>query len=106
MNTNANKPLTCPQCGGQNLTINEQLIYVRYFSIEDGEMFRVSEPKIETHGDTWIDCSDCREESGYEDGPDESEWIASKEEKNLIWLMKEKSNQATDVSEFLNNEDK
>lgn len=68
-------------------------------------MFRMTEPKCETHGETWIDCSDCRELSGFRDGPDESEWIASDEEKHLIWLMREKSNQAVDVSEFMNRED-
>ncbi len=100
--SNANKPLTCPNCGGQNLTIYQKLIYGRYFSIEDGKMFRMTEPKCESHGDTWIDCNDCRQADEIE----ESEWIASKEEKNLIWLMREKSNQATDVSEFLKKEDK
>jgi hypothetical protein len=102
----SNKPLTCPQCGGQNLTINQHLIYARDFSIEDGKMYRVSEPKIETHGDTWIDCNTCREEELLENNIEVSEWMASKEELDIIWLMKQKRNQGTDVSEFLNDKDK
>lgn len=101
--TSSNKPLTCPQCGGQHLEIIQKIIYARCFSIEDGKMFRMSEPKIETHGDTWIDCSDCRQEEDFDDGVEVCEWLASKEEEDLIWLMREKASEPVDVSEFLND---
>lgn len=98
------KPLTCPQCGGQNLEISQKIIYARYFTIEDGKMFGMSGPQVETHGDTWIDCSTCREEDKIDNDIEVSEWIATKEERDLLWKMREKATQSTDVSEFLKSE--
>ena len=105
MSENTNKPFTCPQCGGQNLTISQRLIYGRYFSIEDGIMFGMSEPQIETQGETWIDCTDCRQDEEFEDGREICEWIASEEEKKLIWAMRDKASNPTDVSEFINKDE-
>lgn len=105
--TNVNKPLTCQQCGGQNITVTEKLIYSKYFIVEDGKLFGITDPKCTGSTDeTWIDCRDCRQESGYKDGPKESEWIASDEEKKIIWEMLDKASDPIDVSEFLEKEEK
>lgn len=105
MSTDDRKPFVCPQCGGRNFTVTEQFEYHSYFNVEDGIMHSRTEHKLCTQSDeTWIDCIDCRQESDDPDGPGESEWIASKEEKKIIWAMKDKSYNPTDVSEFLKND--
>lgn len=105
--TNVNKPLTCPKCGGQNITVTEKLIYSKYFRIEDNLLFGITEPKCTgSTGETWIDCGDCRELSDYKDGPGPTEWIASDEEKKIIWEMLDKASDPIDVSEFLEKEEK
>ena len=96
------KPLTCPRCGGHNLTIQESFVYTREFCIENKVLHGISEPKRKTKIDrVWIDCIDCRQDSGFRDSLGHSEWMANDEEKMIIFEMLEKSAQGVDVSEFL-----
>lgn len=97
----ANKPLTCPQCGGQNLTISEQYQYSRYFRIEDNKLFGLTDAKYEDKLETWIDCDDCRQDDEIDNDIEVCEWIANDEEKSIIWRMLDAANQPTDVSEFM-----
>jgi hypothetical protein len=98
-------PFKCPKCGSQKLTVSEKYRYSRYFRLEDNMLFGLTEPKCETALETWIDCSDCRELSGYRDGPGPTEWIANEEEKKIIWDMLDKASEPVDVSEFLEKEE-